>query len=668
MSQRISSKRGLLVFVGALLLGVSAAVWYLAGDDAGATVVGEPTTIEGAASGELSDALRAPSASPARTASSPERRTTVETAALPDAPLATEADTNAFTIRVAGVPGLPSGRCVVSARYDAAGALLEPSVSSLISIRGEALVPYHAGTEKTEATGVSFRLSTGPPGYSFLPNIDLPGGMTLALVGALDSATRFTLDEADGLVLRPEKALVGVCLTDETGATMWDEPLSYSGPVGFTSTRGLGWLAFARDSFDELELLRLVVRKTLYSVPTDLYPVGGDGMVRIPFAELSAWNRELVVRSVTPLPPHAQLRIEREWRGEYRPYEVGKRGIPVLSMKRSETGWSTTKIPPGKYRVTLDLAGPGHDGEWFVGEADLVHATRVVLDVPPFEYRSQLTLRLRFAEDFDQRGMQPWRVRLDAERDGASWLPCDDEVLKFDWLGPLPTSARITGAKGPQHHAELPIAWNDDGLGTLDLSREVLRRCSILAPEDGTQLIAQELTLIQIGGPPAAIQRPWALQPADDALWELCWWEGADFEVQLLERDAQQWRQAEGTVLYDALTPQRLAGQGRFVPRRLPGHSERVALIASSHGNLLAFAWLEAGVPDDERTALAIAELMKDGDWLYLGLHDFEGRAELVVPSQANGLLLYDQSARKRAYLVRGAWGTELRLENLSWR
>lgn len=669
-SHRIESKRGLLVLSAVLLLGVWGAVWYLARDDAGATVVGEPTGIESAATLASSDALRAPNELPERPSGSTDRRKTLGAGEALVATRAADptADANALTIRVEGVPGLPSGRCVVSARYDAAGARLEPSVSSFISTSGEALVPPYAGTEESEATGVSFRLITGPPGFSFRSDIDLPGSMTLALVGALDSRSRFAIEEADGLVLRPEQELVGVCLTDETGAILWSEPLSYRGPVGFSSTRGVGWLAFARVAFEELDLLRLAVRKTLYSLPTDLYPVSGDGLVRIPFADLSSWGRELIVHSNTPLPPSAQLRIERETRGEYRPYEVGKRGVPVLSLERSETGWSTTKIPPGRYRVTLDLAGNAHDGEWYVGEADLVHATRVVLEVPPFEYRRRLTLRLDFADDLEQRGMQPWRVRLDPEREGANWMPCDGEVLKLDWLGPLPTSARITGATGPQHPGELPLSWGEDGLGVLDLSNEVLRRCLIDAPEDGTQLIAQELTHVQIGGPPAAIQRTWSLLPAKGALWELCWWEGADFDLPLLERDTAQWRASESTVLYDSLTPQRLAGLDRFVPRRLPGHSERVAVLAQDRGNLIAFVWLATGVPDDERVAASSAELMKDGDWLYLGLESFDRRAELVVPPQANGLLLIDQSARKRAYLVRGAWGTELQLEHLDWR
>ncbi|MCA8981799.1 MAG: hypothetical protein H6831_16310 [Planctomycetes bacterium] len=662
MRTKDSKQRALLLVACLALVGLLVGFWSWASREGGPPPA-ETTTAVADATPPVLGELERPALPAASEAAGGENRSSVV-----DAVDAADTDVDSthgaaaapdFDVVVEGIPGLRSGRCVITARFFAgaeADEALDGQALSPIDVDGRAHLATDDPQIAASATHVAFRFMTG-----------VPGGFNASLVESSGQRARFPLDEGGGWTLRPDRPLAGVCVTDESGEILWNETLTHNGGFASGATRGVGWLAFRRESLERIELLAIGVGSTTYKLPGDLYPIDDDGLMRLPLAELGRWDRTLVVQSEMPLPAGVRLRIDRELRGEFHTYDSGKPGARTLSVVNEDSGWTVRRMPPGTYRVMLDLAGPLGDGIWYVGEADLVHAARVVLDVPPFE-QHRLSLRLAFAEGFDDRDMLPWRLQFDGERVGAGWLLCKDRKLAFEWLGPLPTHVRITGREGPLHPTAFPLEWNAAGHAVLDLTHESLRRCKIDAPEDGTPLFVQEPARTRLGGPPASTLRPWTLLSAKDALWELCWWNGAEFEVPLLERDAEAFSAAKELVLFDALSPERIAGRERFVPRRLPGRSENVVLLSRGRANLVAFAWLPSEPPSDVRSSATFVELQESGDWLFLGLKHFERREELVVPAQANGLLLLDQITKQRAYLVRGAWGAEIRLEDLDWR
>lgn len=566
----------------------------------------------------------------------------------------------AIDVIVEEIPGLPSGRTEIRAEYHERVPRFDRPKRSRKSIAAKDGVVHFdeiqlPGLEEVESVDFYLQLE-----YRRLPLVESRG-----------SRTRFDLADGGGWILRPQEPLAGICVVDAAGQVLWDEDLTLSGDHSWSIARGKGWIPMLRAELESHDKLRVQVRKNMYSFPGDLYPIDADGLMRLPLDELGKWDRELVIVCEEPLPQNLKLRIEQEWQGEYRPYDSGgRRGTASGAFKseRTTNGWTCRQVPPGKYRVSMHFDGKLQDGGVLIGEADLRHVARVVLDVPPFEFHRNLVLQLRFASDFDGRGTRPMRIRLDEGREGANWLSVPGGRLTFDWLGALPTTARVTGQKGPLHPASFPLEWKNERVALLDLSGEVLRRCMIDFPEDGKVLIAQELNVVQIGGPPAAIGRAWALLPAEGALWELCWWEGAEFEIPLLERDKDRFRPSDEPVLYDSLTPESIGRQDRFVPRRLSGYSARIRLRTTERSTPLVFAWLGDGVPTEERLAADYPALMRDSEWLSLGLQSASQFPEIAVPSQANGLLIIDQSARRRAYLVQGAWGNEIVLEALDWR
>jgi hypothetical protein len=657
-----SKQSRLLAVAGACLIVVLVVAWQLAGRGSQPARLSESQAAEPrdpvVAAGDLRapEAPGASQASDAMTTATALETPTRESLSVEHADATEEWITiPGLEARVENLPGTLSGRCEMQVEYGSSSLAVLPA-EGIVSADGVLRVPPTLCRAADAPDRVEFRFEQS--------------GVVVGFEEVGTGRKSLPLDEGGGWTLQPEEQLAVLCVVDESGAVLWDEPLRSGGALGWIPRRAIGWLIQRRAELEQCDKLQLTVRDKTHSFPGDLYPVDADGLMRVPLAELGRWDRELVIVSDQPLHENLRLRIEQEWRGEYRVFDAGSKRSDVrraVYPKRTRTGWVCKHVPPAKYRVTMFLGERRQDGEWLIGEADLTLATRAVLTVPPFEFRS-LVVKVQLPEDFDDHRMHPLRVRVDGQRSDARWINCQADHARFDWLGPRPTHGRISGKQGPMLHKELPLTWRTAEVAVLDASAEALRRCKIDAPEDGTPLIAQELTQIKIGGPPASVERVWTFLPADDALWELCWWEGASFDVPLLERDAEGWRQTDEIVLIDSLSPQVIGTLERFVPRRLSGHAETLELVGEERGWVHSFAWLGGDPPSTEACDVSFADLNASGDWLSLGMRSLHGDAQISVPTRANGILLIDQRAGKRVYLPRGAWSSELPLDELSWR
>ena len=466
--------------------------------------------------------------------------------------------------------------------------------------------------------------------------------------------------------LRPGIPLVGLCVLSKKPAIMRKESLSIRFLERYSARNAVGVVVFPREYLEHVDYYELRLRQRKFTLATDQYPVGSDGLIRVPFHELHTSNRELVVTGAEALPGFVNLEVEREVRGTYKLFKGPGTKKNEVQIRRTVGGWTCKPLTPGRYRAWLTMNNAGRGGRVLLGDADLRFAEHAVFEAPSDILRRNLIVRLKLPPDLKPDGLRPYRVRLDPERADARWLRIDRGTLRYSWLGPLPRTAEFSGRHGPVVPRTIPLEWIDERIAVLDLTGERLHRCRILPSAEGEKFHLPETRAAGFG------KRLRSTPPAYHLLErgghkELLWWEGADFRIPV-SRSSGSWNTDRPVMVLEVLEPNLLRGAAthRLPPAPLP--NERLELRSSHSLNLLVYLWLGAGVPDESVMGSTSAERARDPRVISLGSTGRSSRETVYPPGVGAGLLISSQRTGKTAYLPRERWSKVVEIASLDWR
>ncbi len=559
-------------------------------------------------------------------------------------------------VRLEGVPNVGAGACVVRVVFAAGprgGAILHQAV---LPVRRDGTVRVGDAAILGAREGASWYAVTlldgAPGGQAFL--VSSATGARFAAVGARE-------EEA----WRPQEPLVGVCVVDAAGEVLWDTEIATRGHLGRFSETWPGCVPMTRSAYDALTFLDLEVGHERAYVPVDAYPLGLDDLVRVPLGGFGDRERELRVVGDRALPKDVRLVLECESRGDFRDYEP-QEARTATKVRRTALAWTATNLAPGVYRASLEFGGMFTGGALTVGVADLRVARDAELRFVAPEVHRNLRVRMVLPPDASPVGLRPWQIAPLREGSARRWFPCHRGSALFHWMGPRPTHAAFSGRRGPLFPEEVPIRWESEHLGTIDLSGRRLRRCEVAPADAGVELDFTLDDSIGVRGGANAREAPWCVVELNGVA-HLSWWEGAAFTLPVFDRASKA---RDEPIVYDPLDPRRIGDAERVVLRPRAGEVTRLRLAVEPMRRPRAWAWTGARAPSaEERAALVEGRSPAAPAYALPLVAPYRSAfVDVSVPADVVGLVLQDPHEGRTAYAPRATWSDVLETFQLDWQ